>query len=557
MSKFKKRFVVIPLLTLAAAGVIFGVMAIQNSKKSVKVGPVSAAANEASMYGDEAQGDTYYGKLVKGSVANIKTNNELKIENVNVKKGDSVKKGQVLISYDIHSLEDSIADAELQVKTLTNEITIAQNEIDILTRLQPSENAPLDDEEEEDEQATADAPTAPTYEKRITEKSIPLGGSGSADDPLLYLAGADSVLTKGFLSQLSKASGAAVVYVCDDEGNQLYAWLIDGSLIDAGSAADFPVNDGVMITPDGMIAFSGSSVDFATFVTTGAQQNGAGAMEGYIPEEIPELPQLPDTDVSSYELSLNDNYMYSLQQLKDMISEREKQIASLELQKKQAELDIKKTKKLAETGGEISPIDGSVTFVAKDIYHLPESGAYITVANSSGMSVSSSVGEFSRDKVKEGMTAEITNFETGAVTTGTVVELSQDPAEQGSFEDLQGGGMESQYKFTVSLNEDMEIEEDSEVQIKFAREENKDSFPVPIPLVRSEAGRYYMMIANDDNVLEKRYVTVGEVTYGSMEILDGITKEDRFAFPYGKAVEGAPVIDASFEEAYYDFGLFY
>lgn len=554
--KFKKRFIVIPLLVLLVGGGAFGAVKLLQGKNTVNVAPVSDAVAEAKMYTLDEMGDTYYGKLVKGSVASIKTNPELKIESVKVKKGDSVKKGDLILAYDVHSLEDNVADAELMVKTLTNEITILQNEIDILTRIQPSENKPEDEEPEEEETKDEAAPGV-AFEKKLTPKSVPLGGSGTAEDPLIYIAGEDTVISSQLLEQLEKSSGAAAVYVCDETGAQLYARFIDGSQI-AGYRKDLPVSDGVTVTPGGMIAYSGGTVGFAAFVTAGAAQSGADMPQGYEMPEMPEMPELPDTDMSSYELSLNDNYMYSLRELKDMISQREKDIASKELEKRQAELNVKRSKKLAETGGETAQIDGKVTFVAKDIYHLPENGSYVTIANEDGMSVSSSVGEFSRDKISVGMEADITNFETGAVTKGVVTELSDKPSEQGGSDDSQGSALESQYAFTVTLNDEMEISEDSEVQISFPREGAENAIIVPAPLVRSEAGRCFMMIANNEtNRLEKRYVTIGEVSATSVEILDGITEDDRFAFPYGKSVEGVRVVDSTFEKTYYDYGIIF
>ena len=86
--KFKKRFIVIPLLVLLVGGGAFGAVKLLQRKDTVNVAPVSDAVAETKMYTLDEMGDTYYGKLVKGSVASIKTNPELKIESVKVKKGD-------------------------------------------------------------------------------------------------------------------------------------------------------------------------------------------------------------------------------------------------------------------------------------------------------------------------------------------------------------------------------------------------------------------------------------------------------------------------------------
>ena len=579
MGKFKARFVVIPVLAVAAAGGVFGMIKVNQMKGIVKVTPVQEVIDEAVMYEGELNGDTYYGKLVKGSVLNVKVNSQLTVKSVNVKKGDTVKKGDVLITYDTHSLEDSVEDAQLRVTTLTNNITMIQNELDILTRLQPSENAPqtIVIEQEPDEPETPDlpeeepVPEPSKYEKTITAKTLPIGGTGTADDPFVFLAGTDTVVSKDALLALAnkEAPMAAIFYVCTEDDIQLYARFIDGSKLDPEKAADFPLNDGVTVTPDGMIAFNGGEYDFAAFVTSSA---GTQAMpqdefafpdddQIFFPEEIQEevVTKTPSPEKQAGEVSLDDNYLYSRQELKDMISAKEKEKAGLELQKKQAELDARKAKRLSEMGGEISTIDGKVTFLAKDGFHLSDSGAYITVTNDGGMSVTAMVGEFSLDRVSVGMTADIKNFETGAEATGTVTDIETTPVNESTsgFGETSMDDMESKYRFTVMIDDDMEISEDSEVQIKIVNEADEDIIQLPQPLVRSEAGRYYVMAANEQGLLEKKYVKVGETNVGSIEILDGLELDDKIGFPYGKAVEGAQTTDASFEQMYYNFGLFY
>lgn len=572
--QIKARYIVVPLLILLAVGGGFIGKTIYESNKYVKVATVSSAAKEGEMYAMGEEGSTYYGKLVKGSVVSVKVNNELKIDKVNVKKGDTVKKGDLLISYDTHDLEDSVADADLMVKTLTNDITIAQNELNVLTRLQPSENAPEDFVPEEpseepdtdsDGKETPDEPDSP-FDKLITAKSKPLIGSGKEDDPFIFQVGLETVISKDYLLTLAdeKEPKHAAFYVCDTEGNQLFARIIDGSKIDKSKVSDFPVSDGVTMTPDGMIAFNGDSAGFAAF----AAASGGAAQEGELPEgfefpegeiELPEEPVQQQTtdDDSSGEITLNDNYVFSAQELRDMIAAKEKEKAALELQKKQAELTSKRSKKLAETGGEVAEIDGVVTYLAKDIYHLNESGAYLTITNDAGMSVSASVGEFSRDSVYVGMLATITNFETGAMSDGKVVALEDTPTELDGMEDMTSGILESQYKFTVAIDQDMEITEDSEVQIKLIPEEGEETFYIPTPLVRSEAARYYVMIAGENDLIEKRYVTIGSTYYGAYEITGGLSQDEYIAFPYGKAVEGAQTTQTSFEDMYYDLGIFY
>lgn len=566
MGKFKARYVVIPILCLAVGGTAFVYVSVHRSKEIVNVAPVSEVQNEFNYMDDEfGAAATFYGKLEKGSFVNVKTDPELKIDSVNVKKGDTVKKGDVLITYDTHSLKDGVSDAQLQVKMITNEIQILDNDLSVLRQLQPSENAPAEDDgepEDADSDETADVPQS-RFAAVITERTMPVGGSGTQSDPLMYMAGVDTVISKEALAFLGSPETpvTAIVYVCSEDGAQLYAWLIDGSKIDAGSVSDFPVSTGVTVTPDGMIAYSGAGVEFAAFLTSaGAPMQGGSAIpEGYeMPEEYAnyEVPEMPaDSFDQSNELSLNDHYKYSAQEIRDMISSKEKEKSNLERQKKQAELNVKKFQKRAETGGEVAEIDGKVTFVAKDINHLSESGAYITVTNDAGMSVTSTVGEFSIDKVEVGTAVNLTNFETGALGTGVITEIGDLPVDQGG--DSMASSMESQYSFTVTLDNEMEIGADSEVQISVPVKNADNVLILPGVLIRKEAGRSYVYIADENGLLKKQYITIGEQQYEINQVIGGLSPDDKIAFPYGNAKEGAQTKETDFYGMYYGTMMFY
>ena len=56
-------------------------------------------------------------------------------------------------------------------------------------------------------------------------------------------------------------------------------------------------------------------------------------------------------------------------------------------------------------------------------------------------------------------------------------------------------------------------------------------------------------VADGSGKLVRQEVQLGQLYYGSYEILSGLTLEDKVAFPYGKAVkEGAKTEDISYME---------
>ena len=72
------------------------------------------------------------------------------------------------------------------------------------------------------------------------------------------------------------------------------------------------------------------------------------------------------------------------------------------------------------------------------------------------------------------------------------------------------------------------------------------------PFLREENGRSYVFVKGEDGLLEKRYVATGKSVWGSYtQILNGLTMEDKIAFPYGRSVrEGAKTQDAEISELY-------
>ncbi|MBQ3969593.1 MAG: biotin/lipoyl-binding protein [Clostridia bacterium] len=582
MGKFKARYVVVPLLVLAIAG--GGVSAAVNKSvgdTTAKVVKVSDANEVRTVGSAGSSNDTYYGVLKKGSVQNVTVDMQSEIEEVFVKKGDTVTKGQMLLSYNLSDLQIQLVQVEGGIKSIDNEITIAENELKILKVLQPSENAPQDNDPQIDEE-TPDMPQMPDmseslpaadykYSKRVNSKSVPDGGSGKMEDPYFFNAGEDTTVSDKFLIGLYEKDGKgkyAVFSVCSPEGVPLYSRLVDGNKIDVENVKDWAVSDGVTITPSGEILFDGGSASFASFVLTANPNSSAdvgsdggefGSMDQAELEAMQQMLQMqeleaaqaqqasvPEKDSSEDDITEKDNYIYSKEELKSMIKEREDSIEKLKLQKSQSELDVKKTKKALEVGGEVSKFDGTVTFVAKDKTHLSDKGAYITVTSTVGMSVSSSIGEFSLSKIQVGGKVNVTNYDDGNVYSGEITSIGDKPLQ----DDLSGkeNSTESMYEFVVTVDKTFDLKEDSTVAITFDTEAKKQT---PIVLynlfVRQEGSRYYVMAVNEKNVIEKRYVDIGVKYFGMLtEITGGLSTDDRIANAYGHTKEGMAVVDSDY-----------
>lgn len=574
--KFKKRKIIIPILVLAlAGGGIYGYSAKKMNEDVIKVVKVS----EVNMPWLDLSNDEYYGTLKKGSVVNYKADEELEVDQILVKKGDTVRKGDVLFTYNTKSLEFNLETAENELKAIDNNITIANNELNILRRLQPSENAPTDEPEEEEQPTeTGDVPDEQTpafqFELKVTKDTKPVSGSGTQEDPFLYIADERTVFDKDCLIDFAENSKQALVYVCNPTGDVLYGRIVDGSKIDKDTVSDWVCSFGVNVDPMGGVSV-GEETPFAKLVVypysiniftmnnpTDVPDNSSIEEYYQVPEEEPSEPVNQDgvsPNSYAYEISDRDNYLYSREELKSMIEQKEKDIEKLNLDKKQAEINVKKAQAKLELGAETASISGTVTFIAKDAKHLSDSGYFATVTSSSGMSVSSYVGEFSRDKINLGDSVTISDYNSGKVYQGEITFIGDTPMKDNE-EIVEGdAATESTYEFIVTTSDEFELGEDSSVNLKVNSEDTSGSIiGLELAYAREENGRFYVLVENSEGVLEKRIVeTKGGIIYGSfIAVTDGLTYDDYIAMPYGKSAEGMQTVHVTVDQLYGYLGIF-
>lgn len=597
--KFKKKFVVIPLISLIVVGTITSlVVAKKHSDSMVKVVPVSELGQ---MYSSDNLGIIYsFGTLQKGSVQNVIIDDELSIKKINVEKGDTVNKGDTLIEYDTEILQLNAEAKQTEIDILANDIKIAENELATIKGLIPSENAPVVEKPTEppknDIIIEDIIPEIVEYEKEITKKTAPLAGDGSESSPFIFNVGEETVVKKDYMQYLYGATVAdtatkptnptesttenvtgkateaptskpvrnskyAMFHIYNEAGVLLYSWLVDGARLTADDITDWQCSNGVVISEDGNIFVKQGTNLFATLVTYSNDNTDitdeqisvddlyaeylAGNVD--IPEEYQNMQNqaMPDSDGSMpYE-----NYMYTKAELQDMISAKQAEVDELKFSKRQAEIDLRNAKKLLERGNEIANIGGTVTFVAKSAEEAIVKGAYITIINDSITNVVGSVSENDLPYVELDMVVEVTNSDSRGRCTGRITNISKE-ALQGGY-DMYGSYDDtvSYYEITVELNDKIDINEKDTIFMEIKTNDAEDCVWVESAFIRSENGKNYVMVANENNVIEKRYVEVGRRFYDvSVEVKSGLSSNDRIALPYGKTKEGMPAVDATYAQ---------
>lgn len=122
----KKWVALITALVLAAGLTACG-------SKDEKAVPVQSVAMLAGLT-DAMQAQRFAGVVSAGKEQSIKKDSGRKVAKVNVKKGDVVKAGDVLFTYDADSAKNSLDKAKLELEELRNTLTSKQEEINQLKK---------------------------------------------------------------------------------------------------------------------------------------------------------------------------------------------------------------------------------------------------------------------------------------------------------------------------------------------------------------------------------------------------------------------------------------
>ena len=155
-------------------------------------------------------------------------------------------------------------------------------------------------------------------------------------------------------------------------------------------------------------------------------------------------------------------------------------------------------------------------------------------------------------KVGDALMANLWSPEGQKTYNAVISEISEYPASNGN--NYGSGNMNvSYYPFTAVIEESEGLTNGQYLDMTMTVGGNTDGTSNALYLskayIREENGKNYVFIANEDNRLEKRYIETGKIIYGEqVEVKEGVTMEDRIAFPYGKNVkEGVRVKDMSEE----------
>ena len=258
-------------------------------------------------------------------------------------------------------------------------------------------------------------------------------------------------------------------------------------------------------------------------------------------------PSTPKEDSGT--VQWNDGYTSA--ELTAMKNEKQAQIKQLQFDIKTGKAELNIMKKEAADGKVTADFDGVVTQILEPAMAMETGEPLMKVSGGGGYYVQGTVSELALDTVQVGQSVTVNSWDTGMVYAGTVVEIGTYPVEDQGY--YYGSGNASYYPYKVFIDESADLQDGYYVSmILQSEEQSSGTLYLQNAFLRNEGNRTYVFVRNAEGLLEKRYLECGVSADGYMTpVYGGITEEDYLAFPYGKdIVEGAPTYEGTDQDLY-------
>ena len=239
---------------------------------------------------------------------------------------------------------------------------------------------------------------------------------------------------------------------------------------------------------------------------------------------------------------------YTAKELAKLISDKEKEIRELDLSKRKAELELEEMKKIAENGTVTATVNGVVKKVGDKDNPPTDGSAFLTVSSSEGLYVKGALSELMLNDVSVGQNVYANSWESGMSFEATITEISTYPEENSNAWSGDGNPNVSYYPYTAYIEDTDGLKNGESVELTMSsNEDSSNSIYLEKAYVRKEDGKSYVWKADKNDRLVKQYVVTGKTLWGqAVEIVSGLSLDDRIAFPYGKNVkEGVKVKESS------------
>lgn len=566
MSKKLKKAIIIAACAVGVCGAVWGGLTIaRNAQRSdVKVYSV----NDFCMTDYWGDTSSTSGMVTTDKIQKVFLSSSQTVNKVWVAEGDSVRKGDKLISYDSTLTQASVEQAKIDYDRQDESLTTAKNELEYLKKAKNKEtlkqeldklNAELDAlkkkyDEDPDHPYNGDAPVTEgaikDYKKTMTVKGA--DGSDQTVNVQYYSWLSASRLNDSKVTEI--LTNLATLRADKDHPSvDTYVVLVQRYEDKVGGYVDNTV--GLVITE------TYTAGDDTAVPAVPGSRSVSFSVRSDLPEFEDTERKYDDAAIKRLQQKINlaNMYLENSMEQKDLakaIVDKAQEVKEKEVNLRLAKLSLdKKTKELGD-GNVYAEFDGTVKAVRNADEAYNNSEAVIELSGGGGYYVTGTLSEMELGSVKVGDTVSISSWMTGAACEGTIVSIDDYPTTSGnSWGD--GNRNVSYYPFKVFVEEDASLQANDYVDIQYQKagtQEQGSSLYLQSWFIRTDNGKSYVMARNEDGKLEQRWVQTGRDLWGSYtQIRGGLTTDDYLAFPYGRdVVEGARTVEAAADELYND-----
>ena len=534
MSK-KRKWILIPAIVVLVLALGLGIWYLLSHRNTDPLNAYPFRYLGMTEYWGDSQES--YGPVTTDKIQTIYLSETQTVTEVLVSEGDTVKKGDLLMTFDTTLSDLALERERLEVEKLKLQLQDAETQLKRIKAMKPMVIPEYNAEEDTNQNLGSSLnglyqiSGQSEYDGSSQSKALIcwVGNSTAIDDTIF-----EAVRQKAEEYQQYNAENTVSEEDSEEDYEEDYEDYDTSEDVSVSryyvvfkvTAQDMSLGNNLVW--QGMAVTKSSGVfSFKLFDASGISDHMVVQMGG-TPSVTPEI------DFGSG---------YTAAQIAEMRANQEKTIKDLQFKVKMAEANYKIKQTEAADGNVYAQIDGKVVSL------LPEEEAqmggqpFLKISGGGGFYVQGYVSELSKDDLKPGQEVTINDWNTGMVHTGTIQSVGDYPSANGSWSGM-GNPNSSYYPFTVYVDESADLQEGRYVSIMYSSAEAQHGLYLENFMIRTEQGRSFVYVLGANNKLEKRYVATGKSLWGNYtEILDGITAEDYLAFPYGKQVkDGAPAV---------------
>ena len=554
-----KKWIIPVLILVVLAGVGCGIWYYlgHNSSEPVYVYPFEYIGM-TEYWGDSQES---YGPVTTDKIQTVYLSDTQTVTEILVEAGDTVKKGDLLMTFDTTLSDLALERKRLDVEKLKLQLQDAKDELRRINSMKPMV-IPEFTEDDSDEDANLGTPLGGNY--RIPQQKEYDGSS--QEKALVCWIGENVTMDAELFEALRLAAEEYQNYNAEKEA---------ASQTPPENGETNPEEESTGETTDGEEAPTEENTPFVPFevnsyyavfkITEGDMSLGVRQVwqgmkivrtgSGYV-FRLFNANSLPDYTLTEEEGEGNVPQIdfgsgFTATQIYQMRLEQEKKIKDLEFQIKMAEADYKIAQTEASDGNIYATIDGEVVSVLPAEEAKMTQQPLIKVSGGGGFYVEGFVSELTKDDLTIGQEVTVNDWNTGMTYTGIIQSMGDFPSNEGYWNGL-GNPVASYYPFQVFVDGSADLQQGRYVSVMYSAGTSENGVYLQNPFVRTEGGKSYVFVMGTDGKLEKRFVTTGKYLWGSYtEILSGVTAEDLIAFPYGKNVkDGAPAVEGDMSNLY-------